>query len=1062
MFSSGYLDIRTSLIIKDKNVNINSLSDLKGKKLAITKNDARVEKIKKLYKEIIIVEAKDIQDSLHKLLNNEVDAVAELDIIAQYLIKKELLQGLKIVHQNEIKSLSLHLFSQKNDSLLHSILEKTLNSMSNEKKDEIVSKWIFSNIKNNLNIAFLTEREPYNITNSLLKGIEYDIVEKVLNRSDIKINSSKNISYIKLQKALATDPKLDMAVGIKEKDDGFYYSNDFISFENVVVSRIEDNIFINKISDLKDKRVAAFELASQYLGEEYKKVFSSSNRPSSYKEYKDQKQKVDDFLNKKYDVIILDKNIFLWYLKKFTNDSSDKYKFDFIFPSKNTMKVAFRDKKIRDIFNNNLEKVKKSGDYRQIFYNYLQTDIDAKIKIDSLIASVVAKYIFTNELNKLEEIVKIFSRLDYIKKLEVYNNENRLLFSSSNELLKEHRLRDSFYFISDAPQKVGFIKVYFDDEKLTDYSNALKLIPDLKEFEKLDTYSYIKSVYKRFGYLDEKISFTKKEKAFIQNNRVVTFTESNWKPLFIDENDTYSGLIVDYIKIVEKMSGLEFRYVKSDVWVDALRKYKNKEVDVLPSMNKDESHAEYGLLSNSYSSFNLVIVTSKEASFINSLKELEDKILALPIGFVSYNYIKKKYPNIKIIEVKDNFEAMNLVSQGKAYAFVGHMAVTAYNIKNRFPNLKIAGITEYEYKHQFLVNKSKPELLSIINKVISSISQKEREEIKHRWLKTEVSTAIDYSIVYRIIGLFLIVLVIILYFTRRLSKAKREIEITNQKLNESIEKLEKFQEELEESNTELEVSVENLKKTQTKLVESEKMASLGSLVAGIAHEINTPIGIGLTGITHFLDITKELEKKYESDRMSQEEFEDYLKTSKTLATQINSNLDRTANLVRSFKQVAVDQTSEQKREFNLKKYIEDTILSINNIIKKTDLKIEINIEEDINITSYPGAYSQIITNLIINSIQHGYKQKIKGVITLDISMKNNYISIIYKDDGKGISKENLKQIFNPFFTTNRTHGGTGLGLNIIYNIVTSNLNGTIECESKEGFGVMFKIVIPVD
>ncbi len=129
--------------------------------------------------------------------------------------------------------------------------------------------------------------------------------------------------------------------------------------------------------------------------------------------------------------------------------------------------------------------------------------------------------------------------------------------------------------------------------------------------------------------------------------------------------------------------------------------------------------------------------------------------------------------------------------------------------------------------------------------------------------------------------------------------------------------------------------------------------------------------------------------------------------------------------------------------------------------KKTNLDINIICQKNINIDSYPGAYSQIITNLIMNSIVHGFKQKEKGKISIEITKKNKELQIIYRDNGKGIKKENLNKIFDPFFTTNRDNGGSGLGLNIIYNIITSNLDGSITCISKENKGVEFKILINI-
>jgi len=263
--------------------------------------------------------------------------------------------------------------------------------------------------------------------------------------------------------------------------------------------------------------------------------------------------------------------------------------------------------------------------------------------------------------------------------------------------------------------------------------------------------------------------------------------------------------------------------------------------------------------------------------------------------------------------------------------------------------------------------------------------------------------------------------------------------------------------DLQESNDELEQTILNLKDTQKRLIESEKMAGLSNVIAGVAHEINTPIGIGVTGITHFLEITQNIYKAYEEDTLSQEEFEKYLNTSKELAITVDLNLRRTADLIRSFKQISVDQMSEEKRAFEIKEYINEILLSMSNITKKTNLTIDVQCQENLKIDSYPGAFSQVITNLIINSIKHAFKEKEKGSISIEVFKEKNILNLIYKDDGKGISKENLPKIFDPFFTTNRIQGGTGLGLNIIYNIITSRLNGSIICNSEENVGVEFII-----
>jgi len=287
----------------------------------------------------------------------------------------------------------------------------------------------------------------------------------------------------------------------------------------------------------------------------------------------------------------------------------------------------------------------------------------------------------------------------------------------------------------------------------------------------------------------------------------------------------------------------------------------------------------------------------------------------------------------------------------------------------------------------------------------------------------------------------------------------------NKKLEEKVKQrtiqIETTNKELEVSNKELSQTINNLKETQDKLITSEKMASLGGLVAGVAHEINTPVGIGVTGISHFLEVSKQIKAHYEKDEMTQEEFEEFLETTNTLAKSININLQRTAKLIKSFKQISVDQTNEEKRYFFVLEYIQEILLSISNITKKTNIQINVDCNENIKIDSYPGALSQIITNLIVNSTIHAYKPKSKGKIDITFEVKENKAYLTYKDDGKGIKKEHLEKIFDPFFTTNRGKGGTGLGLNIIYNIVVSTLNGSINCKSKEDEGTQFDIVFPI-
>lgn len=248
---------------------------------------------------------------------------------------------------------------------------------------------------------------------------------------------------------------------------------------------------------------------------------------------------------------------------------------------------------------------------------------------------------------------------------------------------------------------------------------------------------------------------------------------------------------------------------------------------------------------------------------------------------------------------------------------------------------------------------------------------------------------------------------------------------------------------------------QNLKNTQEELIQTEKMASLGRLVAGVAHEINTPIGVGVTAASHLQKETNNFNKKYLNEDITQSTFEKYVSTSLKSSAIILDNLSRASDLIKSFKQISVDQSSDVIRDFNLKKYMQSIIDSLKPTMKHTDYKVELICDENINIVSNPGVYSQIFSNLIMNTIIHGFEGKKEGTITIKISREAKDLHIIYMDDGKGMSKEDLSKVFDPFFTTKRGSGGSGLGANIIYNLVTQKLYGTIQAESEPNIGLKF-------
>ncbi|MFZ5352250.1 MAG: ATP-binding protein [Bacillota bacterium] len=328
-------------------------------------------------------------------------------------------------------------------------------------------------------------------------------------------------------------------------------------------------------------------------------------------------------------------------------------------------------------------------------------------------------------------------------------------------------------------------------------------------------------------------------------------------------------------------------------------------------------------------------------------------------------------------------------------------------------------------------------------------------------------------------GILIFIASLILILGRRFSEAhdklieySAELENKNIVLNNTLEELQISKNEIEKLNASLEIRViertqelqeamEKLVQTQEQLIQSEKMAALGGLVAGIAHEINTPVGIGVTAASHLDKETNEVDELYKNNRIKKSDFESFISTCRELTDVILTNLRNASELIKSFKKVAVDQSSEEKRVFNVKEYINEILLSLSPEIKKTKHNIKVNCSDDIELDGYAGAFSQIISNLVMNTIIHAYEPDQQGNITIDVEKQNDKIIIKYSDEGKGIEKENLSRIFEPFFTTKRNSGGTGLGLNVVYNIVTQKFNGNVKCISEIGQGTLFSVEIPI-
>lgn len=305
------------------------------------------------------------------------------------------------------------------------------------------------------------------------------------------------------------------------------------------------------------------------------------------------------------------------------------------------------------------------------------------------------------------------------------------------------------------------------------------------------------------------------------------------------------------------------------------------------------------------------------------------------------------------------------------------------------------------------------------------------------------------------------------YYGQLLAQLKISPAQLRQQLNYSKEKellAKQYSEQMEgvvsERTQELQSTLEKLQNAQSQLVETEKQASLGKMVAGIAHEINTPIGVCVTAASHLHDEVIELKKMFAEGELNQEEFEGFMQTCTEAMDIILKNNARASMLIQSFKRVAVDQSSEAIREFKFDEYLDEIFMSLRPELKKTKHQVKINCPDKITCNTYPGVLSQIMTNLVMNSVLHAFKPGQAGLINIEVTAQDGCVSVDYCDDGVGLDEEGVKKLFDPFYTTKRNEGGSGLGAHLVYNLVTQKLKGEVEVETSLNHGLCYHIRFP--
>ena len=601
----------------------------------------------------------------------------------------------------------------------------------------------FAYAKEDIHIAIGIDMAPFIFGKSSKKGIIPDIITEVFNNTPyIPIFIQKPKNY--LIEALHEDNIIDAVASITIKDKNLFQSDPFISYKNYVITREKDHIKLNTIEELSTIKFVSWKESYYDLGEKFYTLYNPVNgtQKKSYNENYSQKEDIEMFFSKKVDAIIIDKTIFNWYKVHFNNNK--KYVFHDIFKKSHDYPVVFRSKKVRDIFNKELKKLKKSGRYKQIIEFYKKTDMQKLINYANLIGDISSKFVFERKDKELKKILNILFVHRKIKSIQITTIDGKIFLNLSKKLNQNEKIYSSnfirkkiYYKTGNDIEEVGTLKItYTQDLSL---QNSI-LIPPLESYEKLSDYDrfIINKSYKNLN-LKKSILLNKQEIDYINRKKYITVhNETNWAPYNFNDNGIPKGFVIDYFNILANRLNLDIKYISGHSWSQFLNMIKTEQIDVLSNVAKTKDRERYINFTNPY-------IVSKKAIFSNipnikNFSDLRGKTIAIPEKFYLQEYIEKNYPNIKIKTFKDIQECLYALVNNKADALIENYAVVNYLIKKNGLDIKYTYIQnddELTSKIRIGVIKSQTILKDILQKAQNSVTKKEIEELKNKWFSLE-------------------------------------------------------------------------------------------------------------------------------------------------------------------------------------------------------------------------------------------------------------------------------------------------------------------------------------
>lgn len=532
------------------------------------------------------------------------------------------------------------------------------------------------------------------------------------------------------------------------------------------------------------------------------------------------------------------------------------------------------------------------------------------------------------------------------------------------------------------------------------------------------------------------------------------------------EDGVLRGISLDFLRRVEEQLGVRFELVPARDVADEIGRIEQRQVDLVSAISHTPGRAGFMLVTAPYLSTPVVIFAGPATPPMGGLAGLTGQRVAVAARTAVADMLPHDWPGVVTVPVSNFRAGTELLRNGKVHAIVGPLLTGTHQlVELGATDVRVAGETDYRYHIGIGVRSDWPELLPILDAALAAIPRSEREAFRQNWSTVHYAHDIDY----RPLGaLALAVLVAITFIVqlrvmvkRRTAELQREVamrrarEAEIQQLNNVLEqRVLARTAELRQANDDLRVAAEQL-------LQTEKVASLGRLVAGIAHELSTPLGSALTASTTLKAHVDSFARALATGQLKRSAADTFVGHCLQASEIIERNTFRAAGLIDNFKELAVDQASVRRRVFPLRRTVEEVIASHHNAWKHRGHHIALDVAPDIELDSFPGPLAQVLSNLLENSLVHGFEGRKGGQVHISAQRQDERVLLTYTDDGKGIPAEFRGKIYDPFFTTRLGQGGSGLGLYIVQTLVTGVLGGTITLRGEPGAGTLFQISLPL-